>query len=96
MTNLLLFDTSDITADIGNYDLDDSGVVSFPLLNNQTDESTITDNNVVQSNTYAVKLHKGHVLKEFMDFVIVNNELDLGHSYIEVEMILPNGVKEAG
>ena len=72
-----------ISEDIANYDLDDSGVISFPHLN-------------VDPTVFKIKLHRGHVMKDFFDVFIRHKFLNLQTNRIEDEMILPNGTKEAG
>ncbi|KAL3836965.1 hypothetical protein ACJMK2_022367 [Sinanodonta woodiana] len=73
---------------------DDSSEVMFSYL---IPTSEISDlNETIGTCVKVIQLHRGHVFKEFIDFFLENSSLDLRGTNIEVEMILPNGQKEAG
>ncbi|KAL3861531.1 hypothetical protein ACJMK2_007560 [Sinanodonta woodiana] len=73
---------------------DDSSEVMFSYLMPTSEISDLND--TIGTCVKVIQLHRGHVFKEFIDFFLENSSLDLRGTNIEVEMILPNGQKEAG
>ncbi|KAL3871996.1 hypothetical protein ACJMK2_039967 [Sinanodonta woodiana] len=70
---------------------DDSSEVMFSYLIPTSEMSAL--NETIGRCVKVIQLHRGHILKEYIDCILENSSLDLRGTNIKVEMILPNGQK---
>ena len=79
--------------------LDESVISNFDdevLLSSTTLETTYENNESLKSSSFEIKVHRGHVLKELIQFFTEKDTASLRGAVVHVTMILPNGKEEAG
>ena len=66
------------------------------LLSSTTLETTYGNNETLKSSSFEIKVHRGHVLKELIQFFVGKDTTSLRGAVVHVTMILPNGKEEVG
>ena len=66
------------------------------LLSSTTLETTYGNNETLKSSSFEIKVHRGHVLKELIQFFVGKDTASLRGAVVHVTMILPNGKEEVG
>ena len=79
--------------------LDESVISNFDnevLLSSTALETTYGNNETLKSGSFEIKVHRGHVLKELIQFFVEKDTTSLRGAVVHVTMILPNSKEEVG